>query len=813
MKTVIFTFISVFCLATAPFAYKFLGPKWPGLNPQVTYLINEEGTPDAANEYEAVQRGFDVWVQTPGTAIMAQYLGTTNSRAVAPNHQNVLKWEDGNRFDFDKNVIAACYYWYEGTVMKDFDIVFNNRDFAWSTTGEAGKMDVGHIATHEIGHALGLGHTDVTGAVMGPTAAYGDTSHRWLKSDDSLGIVRLYPRTSGNNHLPVITSVPVTEAISGMQYRYQVTATDADGDTLRYRLVTFPLNMRIDSLTGLILWYPKFLDLGPHAVSVEVRDSYGGIARQTYTINVGDLVVYTTDTTIGFGDTLYYNVYVTNMEGWGIFAGNIEVGYNSSLVTVLGIDTAGSVISGTTYAKNITTQMIKIAFAASGAYNGAGPLFRIKMLVNKEHCGENIALNISTAFFNDGTPVATKRNGVIFMECGTCGGGGTYSYNIDGKVVYEANRMGVGDVDLTIRDLNRSVKTNNDGFFEFVQVPRSSNAYHMSVKKDSGDVRNGISAFDASQILRYVVGLFCMNTFTHQAVCADVNANRMITAYDAALILRYLVKIDDGTRIGKWVVVPDTLTLANLLEPRHGLEFRAYMIGDVSGNWNDFDSNMPKVEAGSQTNVVMTNSSDSITVSYQNIPDAYSGEFEIRFDTLKYGITGIQTLSGLQSFTCATNVLGGTVLVAFAGTQPMASSGDLFTIVLEPKTEENASAPAELTFARFNEMPSEMIRIEYRTTGSPETMAQGISRIYPNPFNPMVSIEYAMERAGKARLAVYDVAGRVVCELVKGKIEKGVYKKNWNATDNKGVKMGSGIYLLRFETKGVEKVSKLHLIR
>ena len=45
------------------------------------------------------------------------------------------------------------------------------------------------VATHEIGHALGLGHSDVEGTVMWPYVSLGNPS---LHSDDVNGINALY---------------------------------------------------------------------------------------------------------------------------------------------------------------------------------------------------------------------------------------------------------------------------------------------------------------------------------------------------------------------------------------------------------------------------------------------------------------------------------------------------------------------------------------------------------------------------------------------------------------------------------------------
>ncbi len=88
------------------------------------------------------------------------------------------------------------------------------------------------------------------------------------------------------NHPPIITSQPVLTVVAGTPYRYDVDAVDADGDTLTYSLLTFPNNMSIDSLTGLINWQPTTANIGNVQVKVQVSDGKGGSAQQAFTINV-----------------------------------------------------------------------------------------------------------------------------------------------------------------------------------------------------------------------------------------------------------------------------------------------------------------------------------------------------------------------------------------------------------------------------------------------------------------------------------------------------------------------------------------------
>jgi len=83
------------------------------------------------------------------------------------------------------------------------------------------------------------------------------------------------------NLAPTIESDPVTTAKAGMEYTYDVDATDPNGDTLTYSLTTNPSGMTINSLTGLITWTPAVI--GGFDVTVNVSD---GILSTTQSFNI-----------------------------------------------------------------------------------------------------------------------------------------------------------------------------------------------------------------------------------------------------------------------------------------------------------------------------------------------------------------------------------------------------------------------------------------------------------------------------------------------------------------------------------------------
>jgi len=85
------------------------------------------------------------------------------------------------------------------------------------------------------------------------------------------------------NHAPIITSTPITTATVGVEYIYDVNATDPESDTIYYYLVVSPTGMTIDEDTGLISWTPTSAHIGDNAVVVEVSDLELSIT-QSFTI-------------------------------------------------------------------------------------------------------------------------------------------------------------------------------------------------------------------------------------------------------------------------------------------------------------------------------------------------------------------------------------------------------------------------------------------------------------------------------------------------------------------------------------------------
>ena len=79
---------------------------------------------------------------------------------------------------------------------------------------------------------------------------------------------------------------------------------------------------------------------------------------------------------------------------------------------------------------------------------------------------------------------------------------------------------------------------------------------------------------------------------------------------------------------------------------------------------------------------------------------------------------------------------------------------------------------------------------------------------YPNPFNSSTSIEYTLFENTSVELTIYDIQGRLVKTLVNGVQPSGTHKAIWNAMDDTGKSVSSGIYLYKLTTSDGHNLTK-----
>jgi len=84
----------------------------------------------------------------------------------------------------------------------------------------------------------------------------------------------------------------------------------------------------------------------------------------------------------------------------------------------------------------------------------------------------------------------------------------------------------------------------------------------------------------------------------------------------------------------------------------------------------------------------------------------------------------------------------------------------------------------------------------------------------PNPLHESTTIRFAVPvDAGKIRMAVFDVDGRLVRTLVDGEIPAGVSAVTWDGNDDSGRPVASGVFFYKLETDRISETRSLQVVR
>jgi hypothetical protein len=209
----------------------------------------------------------------------------------------------------------------------------------------------------------------------------------------------------------------------------------------------------------------------------------------------------------------------------------------------------------------------------------------------------------------------------------------------------------------------------------------------------------------------------------------------------------------------------------------------------------------------------------AIAVNLEDYAELRGYGFTVSYDAnvLEYvgsrvenSILGEEGLAQPQTFAQS----DGQVTIASFG--QTATEGDLGLSLVFRSTGEIESSYIDITEGalqdgrygvnRVTEMAS--VRIETR----PEVYS--LSDNYPNPFNPETTIKYQLPEAGDVNLEVYNMLGQVVRTLVSTNQNAGRYVLQWDATNDSGHPLSSGIYFYRIQAGGeFQSIKKMLLLK
>ena len=115
--------------------------------------------------------------------------------------------------------------------------------------------------------------------------------------------------------------------------------------------------------------------------------------------------------------------------------------------------------------------------------------------------------------------------------------------------------------------------------------------------------------------------------------------------------------------------------------------------------------------------------------------------------------------------------------------------------------------------------PGIVLRFKNQLTGVADRPTEVIpnefqlSQNYPNPFNPTTTINYTLPARQTVSLAIYNLKGELVKSLVNGPVSEGSHAVVWDATNEFGQKVTSGIYIYLLRSGNRQVARQMVLIK
>lgn len=88
-----------------------------------------------------------------------------------------------------------------------------------------------------------------------------------------------------------------------------------------------------------------------------------------------------------------------------------------------------------------------------------------------------------------------------------------------------------------------------------------------------------------------------------------------------------------------------------------------------------------------------------------------------------------------------------------------------------------------------------------------------LNQNYPNPFNPITTIKFGLPESNHTTLRIINLRGQVISTLIDENLKAGEHVVEWDGTDDRKVKVASGVYLFQIKAGEFVDTKKLVLVK
>jgi matrixin/IPT/TIG domain-containing protein len=273
----------------------------------IQLVISSAGSDDLpdGSHFTALRNAYEAWNQDAGTA--AQLI-----EDASPSQQVRTDWQadDLHLVFFDEDDSTGYFPVGSATValtpisfaaggrILDADVVFNGAGFSFTTSNQTNAFDVQDVATHELGHFLGLDHSGWAGASLYPYVSPGVLQQRSPSLDDQHGLREAYPAIAHGRITGTVRRASDNSLVAGAH----VVAVDVNGRTAGGALANNSGAFQLQGLdAGTFALYATPLDFpvssanlaSGHTVQTDFRTTSAGSIAVAWgqTVAFGDVLV------------------------------------------------------------------------------------------------------------------------------------------------------------------------------------------------------------------------------------------------------------------------------------------------------------------------------------------------------------------------------------------------------------------------------------------------------------------------------------------------------------------------------------------